>query len=78
MKIAVLTDTEGRLIGIAPVHEATGPTQSEGTRPVGRILPQEGQILHEIDVEEEFLADAERVARLHETHRVSEGRLVGR
>jgi hypothetical protein len=70
MKIAVLSDAGGRLIGIAPVHD-----QVEGG-PVGRILAQEGQVLHEIEVADEILADAERVARLHETHRVSAGRLV--
>ncbi|GAA3433272.1 hypothetical protein [Kutzneria kofuensis] len=71
MKIAVLSDTEGRLIGIAPVHDP-------GDGPVGRIVAQKGQVLHEIDVDEDLLADADRLARLHETHRVSEGRLVSR
>ncbi|MFC0542415.1 hypothetical protein [Kutzneria chonburiensis] len=70
MKIAVLSDVDGRLIGIAPVHN-----EVEGG-PVGRIVAQQGQVLHEIEVADEILANPERVARLHETHRVSAGRLV--
>jgi hypothetical protein len=70
MKIAVLSDADGRLIGIAPVHEPV-----EGA-PVGRIVAQQGQVLHEMEVADDLLADPERIARLHETHRVSAGRLV--
>ena len=72
MKIAILADADGRLIGIAPVHE-----QGTGA-PVGRIVAQPGQLLHEVEVDDDFLADHDRVSRLHETHRVSEGRLVAR
>jgi hypothetical protein len=72
MKIAVLSDADGRLLGIAPVHDPV-----DGG-PVGRIVAQEGQVLHEMDVADDFLADAARVARLDQTHRVSEGRLVDR
>ena len=70
MKIAVLSDADGRLIAIAPVHDP-----AEGG-PVGRIVAQPDQVLHEIEVPDDILADAARVARLHETHRVSAGRLV--
>lgn len=76
MKIAVLSDTDGRLIGLAPVHDAGGPAGGNAAEPVGRIVAQEGQILHELDVDENILTDPLRISRLHETHRVSEGRLV--
>ena len=70
MKISVVSDAEGRLIGIAPVHD----TSEEGI--VARVVPADGQYLHELDVEEDFFDDHERIARLHETHRVREGRLI--
>jgi hypothetical protein len=72
MKIAVLADAEGRLIGVAPVSDP-----ADGG-PVGRIVAQKGQVLHQMEVADDFLADTERIAQLHETHRVSEGRLVDR
>jgi hypothetical protein len=78
MKIAILSDIEGHLIGIAPVHDPAGPIDGEGPELMVRVLAQEGQILHELDVEDDFFADQYRITRLHETHRVSEGRLVPR
>lgn len=78
MKIAILSDVEGRLIGIAPVHAPAGPAVGEGPVLSGRIVAQEGQVLHELDVDEDFFADQHRISHLHETHRVSKGQLVPR
>ncbi|GAB3276205.1 hypothetical protein GCM10027449_15370 [Sinomonas notoginsengisoli] len=75
MKISIVSDAEGRLIGIAPVHEPSRASAGEGPPLTGRMVAQEGQHLHELEVDEDFFEDWERLSRLHETHCIRDGRL---
>ena len=78
MKISVLSDEQGRLIGIAPLHEAQSPSTEQGPQLVGRMVAQGGQYLHELDVSDDFFDDQEQMVRLHETHHIQGGKLEQR
>lgn len=76
MRVAAVADVEGRLVSIAPAYVEAGPVDGDGPVVRARIIPQDGQQVHELDVEDSLLKDPERLSRLHETDRIAEGRLI--
>jgi hypothetical protein len=76
MIMSVLASDDGRLVGIAPVELEVGPVDGDGPTLLARMVPGPGQHVHELDVDDDLLADPQKLSRLHETHRVLEGRLT--
>lgn len=61
MKAFVLTNNAGDVIATAPVEPST-----EGDAPSGgRIVPDEGHTVHEVELPEELYANAENTAEFH-------------
>ncbi|QOT20001.1 hypothetical protein [Paenarthrobacter sp. YJN-5] len=73
MKCTVISDENGKVLAIGP---EPGPVPSvEGEEPPlwHEIQPLDGQTAQIVDVPDDLLNDPERLANLHETHRLRGG-----
>jgi hypothetical protein len=76
MKMLVVAGDDGRLVGIVPVGLEVAPVDGDGPTLRARMVPGPGQQVHELEVEDNLLSDPRKLSRLHEIHRVVEGRLT--